>query len=539
MFKPHVTVACVVHAEGKFLVVEETINGKALWNQPAGHLEADETLVEAAARELWEETGISAQPQHFIRMHQWIAPDKTPFLRFLFAIELEQICPTQPHDSDIDCCRWVSAEEILQASNLRSPLVAESIRCYQSGQRYPLEMIGDFNWPYKGCHLKGCVIEYAALKFNVVSDPMSETAKKVIVGMSGGVDSSVSAWLLQQQGYQVEGLFMKNWEEDDGEEYCTAAADLADAQAVCDKLGIELHTVNFAAEYWDNVFELFLAEYKAGRTPNPDILCNKEIKFKAFLEFAAEDLGADYIATGHYVRRADVDGKSRLLRGLDSNKDQSYFLYTLSHEQIAQSLFPVGELEKPQVRKIAEDLGLVTAKKKDSTGICFIGERKFREFLGRYLPAQPGKIITVDGDEIGEHQGLMYHTLGQRKGLGIGGTKDGTEEPWYVVDKDVENNILIVAQGHEHPRLMSVGLIAQQLHWVDREPFTGTMRCTVKTRYRQTDIPCTVKALDDDRIEVIFDEPVAAVTPGQSAVFYNGEVCLGGGIIEQRLPLPV
>ena len=362
---------------------------------------------------------------------------------------------------------------------------------------------------------------------------------KVLCALSGGVDSSVSAWLLQQQGYQVEGLFMKNWEEDDGEEYCTAAADLADAQAVCDKLGIELHTVNFAAEYWDNVFELFLAEYKAGRTPNPDILCNKEIKFKAFLEFAAEDLGADYIATGHYVRRADVDGKSRLLRGLDSNKDQSYFLYTLSHEQIAQSLFPVGELEKPQVRKIAEDLGLVTAKKKDSTGICFIGERKFREFLGRYLPAQPGKIITVDGDEIGEHQGLMYHTLGQRKGLGIGGTKEGTEEPWYVVDKDVENNILVVAQGHEHPRLMSVGLIAQQLHWVDREPFTGTMRCTVKTRYRQTDIPCTVKALDDDRIEVIFDEPVAAVTPGQSAVFYNGEVCLGGGIIEQRLPLPV
>lgn len=381
------------------------------------------------------------------------------------------------------------------------------------------------------------MLEYAASKFNVVSNPMSESQKKVIVGMSGGVDSSVSAYLLLQQGYKVEGLFMKNWEEDDGEEYCTAAADLADAQAVCDKLVIELHTVNFAAEYWDNVFELFLAEYKAGRTPNPDILCNKEIKFKAFLEFAAEDLGADYIATGHYVRRADVNGKSQLLRGLDGNKDQSYFLYTLSHEQIAQSLFPVGELEKPQVRKIAEELDLITAKKKDSTGICFIGERKFREFLGRYLPAQPGKIISVDGDEVGEHQGLMYHTLGQRKGLGIGGIKDGGEDPWYVVDKDVENNILIVAQGHDHPRLMSVGLIAQQLHWVDREPLTGTLRCTVKTRYRQTDISCTVKALDDDRIEVIFDEPVAAVTPGQSAVFYNGEVCLGGGIIEQRLPL--
>ncbi|PNK63819.1 MULTISPECIES: tRNA 2-thiouridine(34) synthase MnmA [Pantoea] len=361
--------------------------------------------------------------------------------------------------------------------------------------------------------------------------------KKVIVGMSGGVDSSVSAWLLQQQGYQVEGLFMKNWEEDDGEEYCTAADDLADAQAVCDKLGIKLHKINFAAEYWDNVFEHFLEEYKAGRTPNPDILCNKEIKFKAFLEFAADDLGADYIATGHYVRRADVDGKSQLLRGLDGNKDQSYFLYTLSHQQIAQSLFPVGELEKPEVRRIAEQLDLVTAKKKDSTGICFIGERKFRDFLGRYLPAQPGAIETVDGQVIGEHQGLMYHTLGQRKGLGIGGLKESNDDPWYVVDKDVARNRLIVAQGADHPRLMSVGLIAQQLHWVDRQPIAAPLRCTVKTRYRQTDIPCDIVPRGDDRIEVRFDAPVAAVTPGQSAVFYLGDVCLGGGIIEERLPL--
>lgn len=359
--------------------------------------------------------------------------------------------------------------------------------------------------------------------------------KKVIVGMSGGVDSSVSAYLLQQQGYQVAGLFMKNWEEDDNEEYCSAATDLADAQAVCDKLGIELHTVNFAAEYWDNVFELFLAEYKAGRTPNPDILCNKEIKFKAFLEFAAEDLGADYIATGHYVRRRDIDGTTQLLRGVDTNKDQSYFLYTLSHEQVAQSLFPVGELEKPEVRKIAEQLDLATAKKKDSTGICFIGERKFRDFLGRYLPAQPGKIMTVDGDEIGQHQGLMYHTLGQRKGLGIGGTKDGGEDPWYVVEKDLENNILLVAQGHDHPSLYSKGLIAQQLHWVDRKTVTEPFRCVVKTRYRQPDIACTVTPIDDERIEVRFDEPVAAVTPGQSAVFYIDEVCLGGGVIEQRI----
>lgn len=359
--------------------------------------------------------------------------------------------------------------------------------------------------------------------------------KKVIVGMSGGVDSSVSAYLLQQQGYQVTGLFMKNWEEDDDTEYCSAAADLADAQAVCDKLGIELLTINFAAEYWDNVFEHFLEEYKAGRTPNPDILCNKEIKFKAFLEYAAEDLGADYIATGHYVRRRDINGTTQLLRGLDSNKDQSYFLYTLSHDQVAQSLFPVGELEKPEVRRIAEQLGLITAKKKDSTGICFIGERKFRDFLARYLPAKPGPIMTVDGQEIGQHDGLMYHTLGQRKGLKIGGTREGSDEPWYVVDKDVENNILIVAQGHEHPRLMSAGLIAQQLDWVSREPLTQSMRCVVKTRYRQEDIPCTVTPLGDDKISVRFDNPVAAVTPGQSAVFYQDEVCLGGGVIEARI----
>ena len=359
--------------------------------------------------------------------------------------------------------------------------------------------------------------------------------KKVICGMSGGVDSSVSAFILQQQGYQVEGLFMKNWEEDDDTDYCTAAADLADAQAVCDKLGIKLHKINFAAEYWDNVFEHFLNEYKAGRTPNPDILCNKEIKFKAFLEYAAEDLGANYIATGHYVRRRGADDNAQLLRGLDANKDQSYFLYTLSKKQVGQSLFPVGGIEKPIVRAIAEDLGLITAKKKDSTGICFIGERKFKDFLARYLPAQPGNIRTVEGDIIGRHDGLMYHTLGQRKGLGIGGVKGATEEAWYVVEKDLVNNELIVAQGHDHSALLSTGLIAQQLHWVDRQPIREPLRCTVKTRYRQTDVPCTIEPIDDESIKVIFDEPQIAVTPGQSAVFYLDEVCLGGGIIEQQL----
>ena len=368
------------------------------------------------------------------------------------------------------------------------------------------------------------------------AEQLAENAtKKVICGMSGGVDSSVSAFILQQQGYQVEGLFMKNWEEDDDTDYCTAAADLADAQAVCDKLGIKLHKINFAAEYWDNVFEHFLSEYKAGRTPNPDILCNKEIKFKAFLEYAAEDLGANYIATGHYVRRRGADDNAQLLRGLDANKDQSYFLYTLSSNQVGQSLFPVGDIEKTIVRAIAEELGLITAKKKDSTGICFIGERKFKDFLARYLPAQPGNIRTVEGDIIGRHDGLMYHTLGQRKGLGIGGVKGASEEAWYVVEKDLVNNELIVAQGHDHSALLSIGLIAQQLHWVDRQPIREPLRCTVKTRYRQTDVPCTIEPIDDESIKVIFDEPQIAVTPGQSAVFYLNEVCLGGGIIEQQL----
>ncbi|MDY0248756.1 MAG: tRNA 2-thiouridine(34) synthase MnmA [Pseudomonas sp.] len=360
----------------------------------------------------------------------------------------------------------------------------------------------------------------------------SET--RVIVGMSGGVDSSVAALLLIQQGYQVEGLFMKNWEEDDGTDYCTAKEDLADAQAVCDTLGIKLYTANFAAEYWDNVFEHFLAEYKAGRTPNPDILCNREIKFKAFLDYA-EQLGAHLIATGHYVRRRDVNGSSELLKGIDGNKDQSYFLHAVGGEQIHKSLFPVGEYEKPVVRDLAEQHGLVTAKKKDSTGICFIGERRFTDFLKQYLPAQPGVIETVDGVALGQHNGLMYHTIGQRQGLGIGGLKNASEEAWYVLAKDLARNVLIVGQGNEHPWLFSRTLLTREVNWINPVNLSALDNLTAKVRYRQSDQACSIAQTDDGYL-VTFTQPQRAVTLGQSIVFYMDEVCLGGGVIEACTP---
>lgn len=360
---------------------------------------------------------------------------------------------------------------------------------------------------------------------------MSAKLKKIIVGMSGGVDSSVTALLLQQEGHQVQGVFMQNWEEDlSGDSFCTASQDLKDVEAVCSRLNISFHTVRFAREYWDRVFQHFLNEYAAGRTPNPDILCNQEIKFKAFLDYAIAQ-GADYIATGHYARIHYENGHYYLLKGSDLSKDQSYFLYTLQQSQLARSLFPLGELAKSEVRRMACDAGLVNHAKKDSTGICFIGERKFRTFLSEYLLARPGVIETIDGAVLGTHQGLMFYTLGQRQGLGIGGRREAQAAPWYVIDKDVARNALIVGQSHDHPNLLKRFLRCGQLHWVAGSQPQFPLRCAAKTRYRQIDAICVVRE-SGNGCDVEFDQPQWAITPGQSVVFYQGEICLGGGVIE-------
>ncbi|MDO5026950.1 MAG: tRNA 2-thiouridine(34) synthase MnmA [Tissierellia bacterium] len=351
---------------------------------------------------------------------------------------------------------------------------------------------------------------------------------RVVVGISGGVDSSVAALLLKNEGYDVIGIFMKNWDDTDENGFCTADEDFADAVKICNQLDIPYYSINFEKEYYDRVFTYFLDEYRRGRTPNPDIMCNKEIKFKAFLDFAMT-LGADYVATGHYARvKRDEDGRVLLLRGLDNNKDQTYFLSQLSQDQIKNVMFPIGHLEKKDVRKLAKDYDLATASKKDSTGICFIGERNFNEFLSNYLPAKPGDMVTVDGKVMGKHQGLMYHTIGQRRGLGIG----GLGEPWFVCGKDLEKNQLIVCQGEDNEHLFSDRLLASSFStpMVDLEK--KEFDCVAKFRYRQKDIPVHVKFLDDDHIEVTYDH-VKAVTPGQACVLYDGEICLGSAIIDE------
>jgi tRNA-specific 2-thiouridylase len=371
---------------------------------------------------------------------------------------------------------------------------------------------------------------YLMIHFNSSAIPASNPSK-VVVGMSGGVDSSVAAWMLKQQGYEVIGLFMKNWEDDDNDEYCSSRQDWLDVVSVADLIGIDVEAVNFAAEYRERVFAEFLQEYAAGRTPNPDVLCNAEIKFKAFLDHAMS-LGADAIATGHYARVRHHDGRVQLLKALDASKDQSYFLHRLTQSQLKNVLFPLGEIPKTEVRKMAEQIGLHNARKKDSTGICFIGERPFREFLNRYLPRIPGPIKTPEGITVGEHMGLAFFTLGQRKGIGLGGTQEGNGDAWYVARKDMANNTLYVAQGHEHPWLLANQLSAIDASWVDgAAPTLG--QYSAKTRYRQADSACalTVDDLGPLAFELTFPEAQWAVTPGQSAVLYDGDICLGGGII--------
>ncbi len=502
----------MVEQGGRFLLVEEETPDGIRLNQPAGHLDPGETPVEGAIRETLEETARVFMPTallgvYMVRSRSTRDVEPVTYLRFAFTGTVGDAEAGRSLDHGILGTLWLTADEIrARVPEHRSPLVMKCVDDYLAGQRFPLSLV--YAHPSASGMSKG----------------------RVVIGMSGGVDSSVAAWLLKQQGYDVIGLFMKNWEDDDDDEYCSTRQDLIDAAAAADVVGIELEAVNFSAEYKDRVFAEFLREYSAGRTPNPDVLCNAEIKFKAFLDHALK-LGAQHIATGHYARVRECGGTYELLRGVDASKDQSYFLHRLNQSQLAKTLFPVGDLRKSRVREIAREIGLPNAAKRDSTGICFIGERPFREFLNRYLPMQPGPIRSEDGRVIGEHVGLAFYTLGQRKGIGIGGMRGAAQEPWFVARKDIESNTLWVVQGHDHPWLMSDCVSVQDAVWISGEPPTAGTRLAAKTRYRQIDASCVIQQVRGDRFDLVFDEPQWAATPGQSAVVYRGEASLGGGVI--------
>jgi tRNA-specific 2-thiouridylase len=548
-WKPDVTVAAVVERDGKFLLVEERSGGRVVVNQPAGHLEDGETFLQAVARETLEETAWSFRPTDIVGVYVWRSGHRTrTFLRVAFAGELVEHFSSRPLDRSILRVRWLTRAELdAPGIRARSPLVKQCVDDYLAGTRYPIELISHLVTEPAAFAASGCrsarpaaTVATAACRRTTGPGATGRRARgdrigsmaaqeRVLLGMSGGVDSAVAAVLLKEAGYDVHALFMRNWEEDD-DGYCTAARDLQDARRVCDDLGLPLHTVNFATEYRERVFAHFLDEYRAGRTPNPDVACNREIKFGVCFEHARR-LGARWFATGHYARTAVDDGRPLLLRAADAAKDQTYFLHTVPGDLLARTLFPIGHLAKQEVRRIAHERALPVHDKRDSTGICFIGERPFAHFLARYLPARPGVIETVEGREVGEHRGLMYYTLGQRQGLAIGGVKGAAEAAWYVADKDLARNVLVVTQRHDDSRLMCREFTTERAHWVNGMAPGATLRCTVKTRYRQPDQSCVVSVRPDGCCHVGTDEPQWAVTPGQSAVFYDGEACLGGAVI--------
>ena len=469
-----------------------------LWsNTCCSHQRTGETLQEAIERRLMEEMGFICELNeifHFVY--------KTEFDNDLIEHEFDHVFvgyydgELSINEDEVEEYKWITLEEL-----------KEDMSSNPEFYTYWFKILMD--------------------RFMSMKKEPKDTS--VVIGMSGGVDSSVAALLLKQQGYKVIGIFMKNWEEKNEFGECTATEDSLDARKVCDSLGIPFYTVNFVDQYWDHVFSYFIDELKKGRTPNPDVLCNKEIKFKAFLDYAMK-IGADYIATGHYARVDDSDGNYHLRKGIDSNKDQSYFLSMLGQEQLAKALFPLGAMNKKEVKEIARKAGFRTAFKKESTGICFIGERNFKRFLKNYLPAMPGDIMTLEGDVVGQHEGLMYYTIGQRRGLGIGGQGNG--EPWFIVDKDLKKNVLYVVQGDTHKDLYSKSITVTDLHWISAVKPKGEFKCMAKFRYRQPDQGVTVRITSDRTCEVIFDQLERAVTPGQFAVFYDGDECLGAGIID-------